>query len=83
MKKTDENYYGTEKSKSELGKYESFCKVAIDKINGYTTELLTHSDLSSTEEIKKAKVENLFAQYECVKFIFEQYKVFFKIQNVM
>lgn len=83
LKKTDENYYGTEKSKSELGKYESFCKVAIDKINGYTTELLTHSDLSSTEEIKKAKVENLFAQYECVKFIFEQYKVFFKIQNVM
>lgn len=81
--KTDEKYYGTEESKSELGKYESFCKVAIDKINGYTTELLTHSDLSSTEEIKKAKAENLVAQYDCVKFIFEQYKVFFKIQNVM
>lgn len=81
--KTDEKYYGTEESKSELGKYESFCKVAIDKVNGYTTDLLTHSDLSTTEEIKKAKAENLLAQYECIKFIFEQYKVFFKIQNVM
>ena len=77
--KSDANFYGSETSKLALGKYESFCKVMIDEINGVSTPLLTHTDEVSGVQKIEIKVRNLMTQYDCVGFIVEQYKTYFKI----
>lgn len=79
LSKSDSKFYALEESKEGLTKYESFCKSAIDRINGKTTPLLTHINAGTDEENLNMKIQNLFSQYNCLKFIFEQYKIFFKI----
>ena len=78
INKSDSNFYGSEESKSKLGKYESFCKAVIDVINGADTPLLTHTDESGSPN-PDVKVSNLMEQYDCILFIIEQYKTYFKI----
>ena len=78
LNKSDSNFYGSEESKSKLGKYESFCKAVIDEVNGADTPLLTHTDESGSPKAD-VKISNLMAQYDCISFIIEQYKTYFKI----
>lgn len=78
LNKSDSNFYGSEEAKSKLGKYESFCKAVIDVVNGADTPLLTHTDESGSPK-PDVKVSNLMAQYDCISFIIEQYKTYFKI----
>lgn len=77
----DANYYDSENGKAVRQPYESFAKKSIDTVNGYPTPSLTHSEVENADAQLVLKLSNLNRVYNCLVFMYEQYKVFFNLKN--
>lgn len=79
LNKETENYFDSENGKSVRSSFESIGKKSIDLINMGSTKPLTHSEITNLSDQIKEKIQNLFEQYKCVLFMYEQYAVFFRV----
>lgn len=77
----DSNYYDSENGKTVRQPFESFVKKSIDIVNGYPTPPLTHSEVENVDAQMALKIGNINKIYNCLVFMYEQYKVFFNLKS--
>lgn len=81
LNKEADNFYDSEKGQIVIGVFKSFCKEAIDIVNGRDTVALTHSEAAGLTEQMKEKIKNLIEQYKCVVFMYEAYYQYFGLDK--